>query len=84
DTRSDRMSNQLDRLSPSLSARYNSAQALELKRGLCTPGTRASVLRKMHSWVCNPGQGSVYWPNGVAGTGKTTIVYTLSATPDNE
>ncbi|QRW25828.1 Vegetative incompatibility protein HET-E-1 [Rhizoctonia solani] len=32
----------LDRLSPSFSAKYCSAQATELKRGECTPGTRHS------------------------------------------
>ncbi|CAE6410700.1 unnamed protein product [Rhizoctonia solani] len=82
DSRADRMSTQLDRLSPSLSARYNSAQALELKRGPCIGETRVSVLSQMHSWTCNSGQGSVYWLNGMAGTGKTTIAYTLSATLD--
>ncbi|KAH7339485.1 quinon protein alcohol dehydrogenase-like superfamily [Rhizoctonia solani] len=56
--------NRLDRLSPSLSARYNSAQAIELKRGPCTKDTRSS-------------SGSVYWMSGMAGTGKTTIAYSL-------
>ncbi|CUA72932.1 putative WD repeat-containing protein alr3466 [Nostoc sp, PCC 7120] [Rhizoctonia solani] len=69
----------LSRLSPSLSAYYNSAQAAELKRGECTPGTRIGVLAHMNDWVSmsDPNAGSVYWLNGMAGTGKTTIAYSL-------
>ncbi|CAE6428731.1 unnamed protein product [Rhizoctonia solani] len=78
------MSTRLDRLSPSLSARYNSAQGLELKRGPCIGETRVRVLGQMYAWTCDFGQGSVYWLNGMAGTGKTTIAYTLSATLDGE
>lgn len=72
----------LARLSPSLSACYNSAQAIELKRGICTPGTRIDVLAQMHGWVHNPTTGLVYWLNGMAGTGKTTIAYSLCAELD--
>ncbi|KAH7345294.1 hypothetical protein B0J17DRAFT_624481 [Rhizoctonia solani] len=82
--RSDRMSTQLDRLSLSFSAFYNSAHAMELKRGSCTPGTRVNVLNQIHSWIRNPIQGSIHWLNGMAGTGKTTIVHTLSAALDKE
>ncbi|CAE6411947.1 unnamed protein product [Rhizoctonia solani] len=66
-------------LSPSFSAYYNSAQATELKRGECTPGTRISVLAHMNDWasISGPDAGCVYWLNGMAGTGKTTIAYSL-------
>jgi hypothetical protein len=66
-------------LCTSLSALYDSAQALELKRGPCTKGTRVGVLGQMHNWVYNPATEAVYWLNGMAGTGKTTISYTLCA-----
>ncbi|CEL59035.1 Vegetative incompatibility protein HET-E-1 OS=Podospora anserina GN=HET-E1 PE=4 SV=1 [Rhizoctonia solani AG-1 IB] len=76
----------LSRLSPALSARYNSAQAVELKRGICTPGTRVDVLAQMHQWASVSGSdaGSVYWLNGMAGTGKTTIAYSLCAELENK
>ncbi|KDN44454.1 hypothetical protein RSAG8_05501, partial [Rhizoctonia solani AG-8 WAC10335] len=69
--------NRLKHLSPSLSARYNSAQAIELKRGPCAEGTRADLLTQMFDWVGNSDLASVYWMSGMAGTGKTTIAYSL-------
>lgn len=72
----------MDRLCQSLSACYNSAQATELKREACTPGTRVDVLGEMYGWAHNRATGSVYWLNGMAGTGKTTIAYSLCAELD--
>ncbi|KDN40482.1 hypothetical protein RSAG8_08102, partial [Rhizoctonia solani AG-8 WAC10335] len=69
--------NRLDRLQPAMSACYNSAQAIELKRGPCTAGTRTGVLSQMAGWLGASSPGSVYWMNGMAGTGKTTIAYSL-------
>ncbi|CAE6443875.1 unnamed protein product, partial [Rhizoctonia solani] len=79
-----RMSSRLDRLSPSLSARYNSAQALDLNRGGCVPGTRKEVLDHIFDWVRNSEAGSTYWLNGMAGTGKTTISYSTCMALDAE
>ncbi|CAE6376919.1 unnamed protein product [Rhizoctonia solani] len=75
-TRFDRMSSAIDRLSPSLSARYKSAEGADLKRRECTPGTRIKVLAEVLNWTRGDGRG-VYWLNGMAGTGKTTIAYSL-------
>ncbi|CEL59031.1 Vegetative incompatibility protein HET-E-1 OS=Podospora anserina GN=HET-E1 PE=4 SV=1 [Rhizoctonia solani AG-1 IB] len=79
DIHSGYVQSQLARLPFSASACYNSAQAIELKRAECTPGTRIDVLAHMHSWasMSSPDAGSVYWLNGMAGTGKTTIAYSL-------
>ncbi|CAE6541303.1 unnamed protein product, partial [Rhizoctonia solani] len=77
DAKSGLVQSYLSRLSPSLSAYYNSAQAIELKRGECTPGTRIGVLAHMNDWASMTHAGSVYWLNGMAGTGKTTIAYSL-------
>ncbi|CAE6345640.1 unnamed protein product [Rhizoctonia solani] len=65
-------------LLPLLSARYNlgSTDNMEIKRGPCTIGTRIEVLHQIDSWVSS-GSGSVYWINGMAGTGKTTVAYSL-------
>ncbi|CAE6361962.1 unnamed protein product [Rhizoctonia solani] len=69
--------NRLKYLSPSLSACYNSAQAVELKRGPCTQGTRVDLLGQILGWIESSDSGSIYWMNGMAGTGKTTIAYSL-------
>ncbi|CAE7106529.1 unnamed protein product [Rhizoctonia solani] len=67
----------LDRLSPSLSACYNSARATGLKRRPCTTGTRVDLLAQVLGWVGSSMPGSMYWVSGMAGTGKTTIAYSL-------
>ncbi|CAE6497094.1 unnamed protein product [Rhizoctonia solani] len=46
-------------------------------RGPCTKGTRVDILNHVHAWVENPSSSPVYWINGLAGTGKTTIAYSL-------
>ena len=44
----------------------------------CLPGTRESVLNWMMQWVKNPQERHVFWLNGLAGTGKSTITQTFS------
>ncbi|KEP45588.1 putative vegetative incompatibility protein HET-E-1 [Rhizoctonia solani 123E] len=78
--------NRLQKLAPSLWACYNSEKAAELKRGPCTEGTRTNVLVPMREWATSLNSGGVYWMNGMAGTGKTTIAYSLCQqldTPEN-
>ncbi|CAE6412495.1 unnamed protein product [Rhizoctonia solani] len=82
--RSDRISSRVDRLPLSLSAWYNSAEGAELKRRGCTPGTRINVLTTILDWVRGGGQETIYWLNGMAGTGKTTIAYSICDTLDAE
>ncbi|CUA77855.1 Periodic tryptophan protein 2 homolog [Neurospora crassa OR74A] [Rhizoctonia solani] len=67
----------LGKLAPSLWACYNSEKAAELKRGPCTKGTRTNVLANMYQWATSRDSGTLYWMNGMAGTGKTTIAYSL-------
>ncbi|CAE6474358.1 unnamed protein product [Rhizoctonia solani] len=71
--------NKLKNMSPAMSACYNSAQSIGLKRGPCTENTRLDVLDKMNRWIYNSPDGAVYWLSGMAGTGKTTIAYSLCA-----
>ncbi|KAG8709513.1 hypothetical protein FRC11_005481 [Ceratobasidium sp. 423] len=71
--------NRLAKLSLAQSAQYDSAQALEVERGECTPGTRIGVFETIFEWMDDPSSGYVYWLNGMAGTGKTTIAYSLCA-----
>ncbi|EUC53950.1 vegetative incompatibility protein HET-E-1, putative [Rhizoctonia solani AG-3 Rhs1AP] len=69
--------NRLRELAPSMWACYNSEKATELKRGPCTEGTRIKVLAQMREWATSLNTEGVYWINGMAGTGKTTIAYSL-------
>ncbi|CAE6368766.1 unnamed protein product, partial [Rhizoctonia solani] len=80
---SDRMFSLIDRLPSVLSARYNSSEGEALKRGECTAGTRVREIAKLLGWVRNKAEGSVYWLNGMAGTGKTTIAYSVCAGLDS-
>ncbi|KEP45879.1 vegetative incompatibility protein HET-E-1, partial [Rhizoctonia solani 123E] len=48
-----------------------------LKRRECTPGTRVSVLANLLKWAGSSSMDTVYWLNGMAGTGKTTIAYSV-------
>jgi hypothetical protein len=50
-----------------------------LKRTVCVPGTRQDVLGRITSWCkdTSPGSAAIYWLNGMAGTGKSTIAYTI-------
>ena len=44
----------------------------------CLKGTRSAVLDKIELWTRDPYQPPVYWLNGLAGTGKTTIARTIA------
>ena len=45
----------------------------------CLKGTRGPVLDAIEVWARDPDKPPVYWLNGVAGTGKTTIARTIAA-----
>lgn len=64
-----------------MSAVYNSAESEEIQRGPCTQGTREDELVKLLAWARDkiPKTEDIYWINGMAGTGKTTIAYSLCA-----
>jgi len=44
----------------------------------CLPGTRESVLQDIMCWVKIPQGKNVFWLNGLAGTGKSTIAQSFS------
>ncbi|KAF8748174.1 WD40 repeat-like protein [Rhizoctonia solani] len=67
----------LDKMKPSMSAVYNSAEAADIKRGACTEGTREAQIKLLLEWADEPSSGRTCWMNGMAGTGKTTIAYTV-------
>ncbi|CAE6406673.1 unnamed protein product [Rhizoctonia solani] len=73
---------ELSRLSTSLPAYYDSAEANIVQRRECAPNTREQVLQDLQAWKDNQDGEKVCWINGMAGTGKTTIVNTLCFTLD--
>lgn len=44
----------------------------------CLPGTRVEILRQILDWALSPSQKSIFWLNGMAGTGKSTISRTVA------
>ncbi|CEL54019.1 hypothetical protein RSOLAG1IB_11551 [Rhizoctonia solani AG-1 IB] len=71
------LDDELAKMSPSMSAIYDSAESDTMKRGLCTPGTRQPQIDLLFEWARTPDSGKTCWMNGMAGTGKTTIAYTV-------
>ncbi|CUA78441.1 putative WD repeat-containing protein all2124 [Nostoc sp, PCC 7120] [Rhizoctonia solani] len=64
-------------MAPTMSGAYDSWAADRTKRRKCAHETRESELEKLKTWARDPSAEPVYWINGMAGTGKTTIAYTL-------
>ena len=50
----------------------------------CLPGTRESVLHDISVWATTPQDQNVFWLNGLAGTGKSTIAQSISETLAND
>ncbi|KAF8593782.1 hypothetical protein BDV93DRAFT_582463, partial [Ceratobasidium sp. AG-I] len=67
----------LDKLSPSQAAHYGSAESTNLGRNQCIPGTRIDLLNQLKAWAEDSDSKRIYWLNGMAGTGKTTIAYSF-------
>ncbi|KAF4609717.1 hypothetical protein D9613_011997 [Agrocybe pediades] len=67
----------LSKLAPVNDAIYNSEYSTAVKRRGCTASTREQILDDLREWVHDPQGSRVYWINGMAGTGKTTILYSF-------
>ena len=73
-----------DGLTPSRIADYKyhleSKEERRVRREECTPGTRVRILDDIVAWAKNisPGSPNVYWLFGPAGSGKSTIAYTVA------
>ena len=63
-----------DNLSPVYEAEYNSSF---FKRQECTSKTREDIIANLQAWALDLNGAKVYWINGMAGTGKTTIAYSF-------
>ena len=57
-------------------ARYDDLTKNVQRRG-CTLNTRQKILEDLMKWAKDPHSPRMYWMNGMAGTGKTTIAYSF-------
>ncbi|CAE7099019.1 unnamed protein product [Rhizoctonia solani] len=67
----------LNGMLPAHDALYDSSYADKIERGPCLENTRVAVLDSIRKWIYNVGETKIYWINGMAGTGKTTIAYSV-------
>ncbi|KAB5589205.1 Vegetative incompatibility protein HET-E-1 [Ceratobasidium theobromae] len=67
----------LEKLRPARLAAYDSELSVEVNRRRCTENTRKNILHNLNMWSSDPDAEKVFWMDGMAGTGKTTIAYTL-------
>ena len=44
----------------------------------CLPNTRVSLLEDIYNWVDSEDERCIFWLNGLAGTGKSTIARTVA------
>ncbi|KAG8681772.1 hypothetical protein FRC11_000693, partial [Ceratobasidium sp. 423] len=66
----------LEGLNPVKPAANDSSLSTDSQRS-CTEGTRTEVLAGLDDWLNNSSSAAIYWINGMAETGKTTIAYTF-------
>jgi hypothetical protein len=60
---------------------FRSANGAEFRHGECKgclKGTRGAILSSIELWARTPNESPVYWLNGLAGTGKSTIAKSIA------
>ncbi|KAJ1300927.1 hypothetical protein OPQ81_003353 [Rhizoctonia solani] len=77
DTKKHLVNTQLENLGPIKLASFNSKISTDIGRRSCTENTRTQILNDSIAWADDPNGAKIYWMNGMAGTGKTTIAYSL-------
>lgn len=65
----------LDKLPCVKGAMFDSYGAVHVT---CHPATRVDLLRQIQDWARQPHGKSIFWLNGMAGTGKSTISWTVA------
>ncbi|KAJ5984631.1 NACHT and WD40 domain protein [Penicillium waksmanii] len=66
----------LDKLSVARGAEFDSF--LDQHEQVCLPGTRTEIIDNVIAWATSPEERCMFWLNGKAGTGKSTISRTLA------
>ncbi|UPK93849.1 hypothetical protein LCI18_004784 [Fusarium solani-melongenae] len=65
----------LDRVPTLLGAAHDSSDSW--LQATCLESTRVNVLHEIHEWAEDPDSPKMFWLNGMAGTGKSTIARTV-------
>ncbi|KAL1995940.1 hypothetical protein VTN49DRAFT_806 [Thermomyces lanuginosus] len=68
----------LDRLRIAKRATFDSYEN-EKEHTECLPGTGTELLRQIEEWVVSTDEKRIFWLNGMAGTGKSTIARTVAS-----
>ncbi|KAH8807278.1 putative wd40 protein [Xylogone sp. PMI_703] len=63
------------RLKPAKGATFDAYENMHCE---CLPGTRSYLLRQIEEWAESPHGKCIFWLNGMAGTGKSTISRTIA------
>jgi hypothetical protein len=66
----------LDRLPYAVEAPFNSYHRQH--EPICLPNTRVEVLQEIFDWADGNDERCIFWLNGLAGTGKSTIARTVA------
>ncbi|KAH7034501.1 uncharacterized protein B0I36DRAFT_81660 [Microdochium trichocladiopsis] len=68
----------IDRLRIAEGASFDSHA--EANNPTCLPNTRVELLEDVSRWIADPNSKTIFWLNGMAGTGKSTIARTVART----
>ncbi|GJN78669.1 hypothetical protein PLIIFM63780_002178 [Purpureocillium lilacinum] len=68
----------LSRLEDEVAAGASFDSLTEVYNPRCLPNTRVELLRQISAWAVRPDEEVVFWLNGMAGTGKSTISRTIA------
>jgi hypothetical protein len=66
----------LDRLPSASNAPFNSYN--KQYAPTCLPATRVDLLQEIYNWANGQDKQNIFWLNGLAGTGKSTIARTIA------
>ena len=66
----------LDRLPSAADAPFNSYNKQHAPT--CLPNTRVDLLQEIYNWANGQDKRRIFWLNGLAGTGKSTIAHTVA------
>ncbi len=63
---------------------FNSSKADPDEEAGCLAGTRRDVLEQIQSWADGPSPACIFWVNGMAGRGKSTVARTIARAYDEK